>query len=117
MALVSFSGSIFNVNPFPAGIPPTIGFLVAVFDTVTGELLCFDVVVVGITAPVTAASALTVRRVAAEYVKNNLGHVNAAPPRLEQKVRLNGKFSFPTIQKASPKGKLTTTWGRLKVRQ
>ena len=103
---------IFATASIPAGLPPVVGFLAAIFDDGSGELLDFDFESVGIGVAPSAADITALRQVATAFL--NSGEVNAAPPRPEQELNFNGKAKNPFEQRVNMKGKLTTTWGRIK---
>ncbi len=52
------------------------------------------------------------RKTVTDFLNN--GAVNAAPSRPEEELNFNGKAKNPFEQRINSKGKLTTTWGRIK---
>jgi len=96
-------------------VPPTIGFLCVLFNKNTGELLDWDVEVVGVTTAATAAETLALKKLAEKYVKKaNVADFKNTKPDILGKA----KAAPPLVgQKASPKGKLSTTWGSIKSKR
>lgn len=109
LMLVDFP--VFSTANIPAGLPPIVGFLAAIFEVSSGELLDFDIEVVGIGAALSRADTNALSLAAANFV--NRGGINAAPVRPE-KLNFNGKVNNPFESQVNLKGKLTTTWGRIK---
>jgi len=101
----------------PAGLPPVVGFLAAIFDAGSGELLDWDFESVGIGVAPSAADITALRQTATDFLNQNGGDVSAAPERPEPELNFNGTAKNPFEQRASTKGKLTTTWGRIKIQR
>ena len=77
-----------------------------------GPLINMKGKVVGINTAPSAADITALRQTATDFL--NSGAVNAAPRRPTQELNLNGKAKNPFEQRVNMKGKLTTTWGRIK---
>ena len=107
--------NLFSTSSVPAGLPPVVGFLAAIFNAGNGELLTWDFESLGIGVAPSASDTATLRQTATDFL--NSGDVNAAPERPELELSLNGKVNNPFESQVSAKGKLTTTWGRLKLGQ
>jgi len=104
--------SVFSTFNVPTGLPNVVGFLAAVFDAGSRDLLDSDTEFVGIGVAPSAADITALRQAATDFL--NSGDVNAAPVRPTQELNLNGTAKNPFEPQVSAKEKLTTTWGRIK---
>lgn len=116
---------IFSTPSVPAGLPPAVVFLAAIFNAASGEVLGFDTEFVGIDVAPSSADITALRQAATDFLRMggqtshilNSGAINAAPGHQEPAISFNGTVNNPFGQQVNSKGKLTTTWGRLKVAQ
>ena len=60
---------IWSASSVPQCLPPTVCFLVPLFDSVTGELLAWDSEIVGINQAPATVELSAMREIAAEYIK------------------------------------------------
>jgi len=110
--LVLTGENIFSTDSVPAGLPDTVAFLAAIFDAGSGDILDSDTEFVGIGVAPSAADLTVLRQTATNFL--NSGAIHAAPGRPEPELNFNGTAKNPFGQQVNSKGKLTTTWGRIK---